>query len=88
MNIDSNICCATMVVESLNPRSIVVANCSENCRLDDKDLKMLLDLRKSSWRLHLKNFHNYFPPSKGYDSVSCDAVCCLFRCCLNGNRIS
>ena len=48
MNIDSNICCATMVVESLNPRSIVVANCSENCRLDDKDLKMHLGLQKSS----------------------------------------
>ncbi len=88
MNIDSNICCATMVVESLNPISIVVANYFENCRPDDKDLKMLLDLRKSSWRLHSKNFHNYFPPSKGYDSVSCDAECYLFRCCLNGNRIS
>ncbi len=48
MNIDSNICCATMVVESLNPRSIVVANCSENYRLDDKDLKMHLGLQKSS----------------------------------------
>lgn len=86
-NTDSNICYAAEVVESLKPRSIVVANCSGNCRLG-KDLRIHLDLQRSSWKSHLKHFHSYFQPSKGYDSVSCDEECCLIRCCLNGNRIS